>query len=546
MSARADDSFRSWTFEDAKAALLRRSRVVIVCFLALSAGAVAAVIVAPRVYEGQLKILVKQDREDSVVSGAADHAAARSELSETELLSQVELIKAQDLLEKVAAEAELTKRITAAGTAHDDAEALALATTSLRRDLTVAPIKRTWLIDVTYRSKDAYLARHVLDTLVRLYLEKHLALHRPTGTYRFFSEQSERARLELEGAQERLAQFSQRNHVVSPALEREGVLQKLVEFDGLRSQTAALLAETTQRQSAIKAELSRVPSQHTSQVRTMDAATVLQDVKSRILTLEMKRAELLQRFTPAYRGVVEIDEQLREARAALADARNTPVREETIADNPTRQWLDTELARNETENAAMHARLGALSAAISEYRAKAQMLDLRETEQKDLARSVKEAENKYLLYTQKQEEARISDELDRTRIANVVIAQAPAVAFEPQRTPSLAALPLLLIVSLTLSFALALVVDAVAPAIRPWPYSPFWSSLRARRAVGRSSRLAAGLVELKTLTDALEARLTARNGDQDAKLQPGMALGRTTYVRPLDGVIRVADANGIS
>jgi len=167
MSARADDSFRSWTFEDAKAALLRRSRVVIVCFLALSAGAVAAVIVAPRVYEGQLKILVKQDREDSVVSGAADHAAARSELSETELLSQVELIKAQDLLEKVAAEAELTKRITAAGTAHDDAEALALATTSLRRDLTVAPIKRTWLIDVTYRSKERPLTKNVLDTLMR-------------------------------------------------------------------------------------------------------------------------------------------------------------------------------------------------------------------------------------------------------------------------------------------------------------------------------------------------------------------------------------------
>lgn len=546
MSYHADQSVRTRTLSDVKAALVRQGRVVIVCFLALSVGIVAAVVMAPPVYDGQMKILVKRDREDSVVSGAADRAASHSELSETEVLSQVELIKANDLLEHVAAEAGLAKRMMAADEARTDAEALARATTSLRRDLTVAPIKRTWLIDVTYRSKDAQLTRHVLDTLVRLYLEKHLNLLRPAGTYQFFSEQSERARQELEAAQERLAAFSQTSHVVSPAVEKEGVLQKLVEFDSMRSQTAALVAETAQRQSAIKAELSRVPSQHTAQVRTTDATGVMQDVKSRILTLEMRRAELLQKYTPAYRGVVEIDGQLREARAALDDAREAPVREETIADNPTRQWLDTELARAQTENAAMQARMGALSAAVNQYRAKAQMLDLRDVEQRDLVRSVKEAENKYLLYAQKQEEARISNELDRTRIANVVIAEAPSVKFEPQRTPSAAMLPLLLPVALMLSFALALVVDALAWSGRPSPYALL--SARARREIGRGSRLATRVFELKTLTDALEARLSAREhiDDQDAGVQADVTPVRTRYVRPMDAVIRVADANAVS
>jgi uncharacterized protein involved in exopolysaccharide biosynthesis len=546
MSSHIDESVHTWTRGDVKAALVRQARVAIVCFLALSAGAIAAVIMAPPVYEGQLKILVKRDRQDSVVSGAADHAATQSDLSETELLSQVELIKANDLLEKVAAEAGLAQRLTAADRARNDAEALALATASLRRDLTVAPIKKTWLMDVTYRSKDPHLARHVLDTLVRLYFEKHLALHRPTGTYQFFSEQSERARQDLEAAQNRLTQFSQRTHVVSPALEREGVLQKLVEFDGTRAQTAATLAETAQRQRALMAELSRVPAQHTAQVRTTDAAGVIQDVKARILTLEMKRAELLQKFTPAYRGVIEIDGQLREARTALAEAREAPVREETIADNPTRQWLDTELARTQAENAAIQARMGALSAAVSQYRARAQMLDLRDAEQKDLVRSVKETETKYLLYAQKQEEARISDELDRTRIANVVVAQAPTVAFEPQRTPSLAMLPLLLGVALMLSFALALVVDAIDPTVRPWSYSPFWLSLRVRRTVACTSRLATGLRELSKLTNALDARMAAREQGtgEGADRETGVVLGRTTYAGRMTAM-PVADANGL-
>jgi len=42
--------------------LLRRSRVVMWCFLALAAGAVLAVVMAQPIWQGQMKILVKRDR----------------------------------------------------------------------------------------------------------------------------------------------------------------------------------------------------------------------------------------------------------------------------------------------------------------------------------------------------------------------------------------------------------------------------------------------------------------------------------------------------
>jgi uncharacterized protein involved in exopolysaccharide biosynthesis len=251
--------------------------------------------------------------------------------------------------------------------------------------------------------------------------------------------------------------------VVEPALERERVLQTLVEFDALRAQAAAAYAETSQRVSAITAELKKAPARQTTQVRTIDSADVIQDVQSRILTLEMKRAELLQKYTPAYRGVIEIEGQLREARAALVEARQDPVREETVAGNPTRQWLDTELARARTERQAIGARMHALTTAVRDYRTEAQLLNVRDNEQKDLLRAVKAAEDKYLLYSQKREEARISDDLDRTRIANVAVAEAPSVAHEPKRTPRVAFLPILLGISLLLSFAAALVVDSLEP-----------------------------------------------------------------------------------
>jgi len=255
----------SRTFSDARAALRRRFRLVIVCFVALAGGAIAAVLMATPLYQGEMKILVKRDRADSVVSGAAaGPPAERGDMSEAELLSQVELIKANDLLEKVATEAGLVRLVAEQGRARSDDEELALAMKALRRNLAVTPVRKTWLIDVTYRSKERPLTKNVLDTLMRLYLEKHLTLHRPSGTYHFFSDQVERARDELQAAQDRVVQFSRDNRVVSAALEKQAALQKLGDFEALRAQASAALAETTQRLSAVSTELTRVPSQRTS------------------------------------------------------------------------------------------------------------------------------------------------------------------------------------------------------------------------------------------------------------------------------------------
>ena len=51
----------------------------------------------------------------------------------------------------------------------------------------------------------------------------------------------------------------------------------------------------------------------------------------------------------------------------------------------------------------------------------------------DLTRHVKEAEENYQLYQKKQEEARITDELDQNKITNVSMAEAPV---QPQLASS--------------------------------------------------------------------------------------------------------------
>jgi uncharacterized protein involved in exopolysaccharide biosynthesis len=456
---------RPRTLEDLKAAVLRHSQLLLFCFVALSAGAVAAVMLATPMYHAQLKLLVKHDRADSVVSADARPDNSRTELSENDVYSQVELVRSDDLLEKVATEAGLAKRLVDSEAVGSEAEAVAVATRQLRNDLKVAPIKRTWLIDVAYQSEDPRTARHVLDTLTRLYLEKHLTLHRPSGIHKFFSEQTEQARADLQAAQDRWLEFNRNNGVVSPELERAAMVQKFLEFDAMRAQAAAAGLEASQRLSAVRKELSNTPQQQVAQVRTSDDANTTRDVNARILELETRRTELLQKFTPQYRGIRDIDAQLQDLRNALAQAKSNPVREQTLAANPTRLWLDTERARVAADNAAARARVQALGRTANLYREKAQKLEQQNAEERELMRHLQAAEQKYLLYSQKQEEARISDELDRTKVANVVVAQAPMVDMHAKRNPSLAMLPLLIGISFLLSLAAALVADVIDPRI---------------------------------------------------------------------------------
>jgi uncharacterized protein involved in exopolysaccharide biosynthesis len=163
--------------------------------------------------------------------------------------------------------------------------------------------------------------------------------------------------------------------------------------------------------------------------------------------------------------VVQVDDDISRVQAALADAEHTPLRDQTTGQNPTYQWLANERARVRTERDALLARAGATRRTVTEYRERARRLDTQSIEQQELLRQVKAAEANYLLYQRKQEEARISDELDKTRIANVALAEPPTV---PQTSKSSRRLIVLMggVLAVLLSLAVAYVLHAINPYFR--------------------------------------------------------------------------------
>jgi uncharacterized protein involved in exopolysaccharide biosynthesis len=91
----------------------------------------------------------------------------------------------------------------------------------------------------------------------------------------------------------------------------------------------------------------------------------------------------------------------------------------------------TELAKTQSDHAQLEAQAAEAARAVRRYQEAAQQLDRKGAMQDDLVRDVKTAEDNYLLYLRKREEARISDALDSKRIVNVSIAEAATVPALP-------------------------------------------------------------------------------------------------------------------
>ena len=424
-----DRDVRVLTRRDVVRPLFRYRRWGLTVFVWIAAVVAFAVVLWPTTYEAEMKIFVKRERIDPVVTTGRDVSQQpRLDVSDSDLYSEVELLKSRDLLEAVALASGLAP--TAKGTKPDHA-VLARAVKALQRDLVVAPLKKTTLIRVTYTSDNPQRAVRVLSNLARLYFEKHLVTHRPSGAQQFFNEQVTRLRHELDAARARLVDFGQQQHVVSAAGERDNALQRLAEFEVTREQLRAQVADANQRANALQEQMSTTPMRQTTSLRTQDNGELVRELTSHVLTLELKRTELVRKFEPTYPPLLELEQQLAQTRAALSSAQQAPIREEITDQNPTHQWLRNDMARVVAEREALGARLQATDRTIRRYEARARHLSEQDSVQQELIRAAKTAEETFDLYERKAEEARIATALDRTRITNVVLAEAPTVPVFP-------------------------------------------------------------------------------------------------------------------
>lgn len=447
-------------------AVMFRQRWPMLAAFALVIIAVAATGIWIPKYEAQMKILALRRRSDELVTSSANAPSQYSndQVSEEDLNSEVELLNSEELLRKVVLTTGLEGQ-SGPSTERGSAVSIAKAVRDLSKDLKIEPIRKTNVISVSYWARDPKMAELVLKSLAAAYMEKHLELHYSSGEFRFFDEQTDEYKKGLNQAQEKLMDFTKTTGVVSAELERDSALQQATAFDLTARQAQTTLLETEQRVRALQTELQTIKPRMTTVVRNSDNPELLQQLKSTLLNLRIKRTELLTKFAPTYRLVQEVDQEIADTKSAIAAEESKPIRDESSDQNPDYQWVMAELTKSKSELSGLQTRAAAAATMAAKYHEQAQNLGQSVVTQQNLSQNAKTQEENYLLYEHKREEARISNALDQGGILNVALAEPPVVPALPKRSPLNVALLTLLLAG-TFSISTAFVLDFIDPTFR--------------------------------------------------------------------------------
>ncbi len=452
--------------------VFRNRRVVLISFLATFAGVVLGVLLFGIKYQAQTEILVKHQRGDDVVSARnnTSQPASDDNAREREINTEVALLKSNDLLQQVVKECGLVSSphhfwsgwFPSWG-GQDSKTASAVH--KLQKDLQVEPLPDSNIIKVSYTSHQPDEAARVLKTLDKLYIAKHVAVYRPAGALGFFQKQTQLYRKQLALAEAQLASFDTQQDAPAPDMEKTLLLKQASDFSGQLQQTRASIQSTEKQIWAIEALLEKTPPRIATQHTTSQNQELMANLKSTLQNLEIQRTDLLSKYQPSYRPVREVEKQIAQVKATIAATEKSPMQQETTDQNQTYQMLQSDLAQSRAKLAALKEQAAAMAPVVRTYSNQAILLDQKQIKQQGLLRNIKTAEQNYMLYLDKSQQAQISDALDRKKILNVTVAESAAVPSLPVNSP-----PILIlaggILALIVSMGSAFGVDYLNPSFR--------------------------------------------------------------------------------
>ena len=464
----------SWTPRALLAILFRRQRTFVLAFCAVFVPVALAILILPPDYQSQTKILIERRRFDPVITSSVERQGAGADMSqltkldEQDIDSEIDLLTSNDVLAQVVEKTGLWNRSPkwreALPIPHSSKEVrVAKAVQQLRKDLHVDPPNKSNVVTVTYQSRDPKLAAQVLQVLSQSYMEKHLDVHRPAGSTEFFAQEVEKNRKTLADAEAQLAAFTQKEGVVSADVESHSLLDKISSFDASLHNTQAQIQAVQQKMANLQQQLKHASPRITTQVKT--SSTLLENLKNTLYSLELKRSELLTKYQPTYRLVQDVDKQIADTRAAIADAEKNLTAEQTTDQDPVYGWLKSQLAQASADLTALRATERDTQRTLNEYRAQSVRLESLGNQQQDLQRTEKAAEETYMESMRKQSEARLSEALDRSQITNVQVAEAASVPVLPQM-PWYTKMALGIALALFVGFGCAFLADYWDPSFR--------------------------------------------------------------------------------
>jgi succinoglycan biosynthesis transport protein ExoP len=437
--AQSPSLMRGLTMRDVAVVLFRRKWVILWTYLAIVLATAAYCFFWPPSYAASLRYLVNHDRAEPVISADQNdpRILTKETVTEEDMNSEMAIMQSPAVIEATARDMRiqyLTEhwaiRLLKAPSRfirgiYDDYHhrdvpgALEEATVRVAKSLDVVPQKKSDVIEVTLTWGSPEMARAILEKLAQHYEAQHVMAHEVADTMTMFQAEAEKKRLQLDEIERQMEAIRPGATIGTLAIEKDLALRQALEFESEWHKANVLQAQAEARVSSQSSALAGMPEHVVSEDRSLLNQTAIGGLRGRVLELQLKRSELLQRYQPDNRLVREADEELAKAKTMLESEVNSPLHEQTTSLNKLSERLHEDLAADRTTLSASSALSDGMKRAYEDYQGRLRQIEKQSVTLQTLDRQRREAEDSYLLYKKRFEEARMQAQLDRTHVVNV-------------------------------------------------------------------------------------------------------------------------------
>ena len=286
--------------------------------------------------------------------------------------------------------------------------------------LTVTPEEKSDIISVRLRWGDPQVAQAALERLRANFMAQDLLVHENPSTQELLLTQVNLKTGQLADIERQIEAIHGGGSVDAVKLEREIALKQASDFEAEWRKARAMAAGDNARIDSQKALLQATPGRVMTADKSVVNQQAISDLRTQVLQLELRRAELLRKFQPDNRLVVEVEADLANAQATLEQELNNTPHEQTTEINKLAETLQQDASLSQTELQSNLALEKAMKEEYEDYENRIRTLDNSALLIQRLEREKSTVEASLLQYQRQYEEARMQSEMNRTGIINVV------------------------------------------------------------------------------------------------------------------------------
>ena len=422
------------TARDIVSVFFVKKNILIWVFLGVVVGALMLSLLTPPVYESSVQLIVKPSNSKPLIFDQQESRVdVNNQVTEQSLNTVIFLLTSPDVLREVAIS---TKMATA-----EDGKALRESVDYLKSHIKAEPMTMSSVVKVTMKGGDPQIVTERLSTLVDTYIKFYIKVNQATeGRLEFFDEQAELFRLRYDQLTKQLASAGKQMGVIEPSVQKDNALLTLRDMDSSKTQLEIQHESLRGKLESIESSLAKMkqtgffPGLPPEIVTTYPSIVEMERSLAQLtINLSRNESDYMPGSAPVRDAAAQISAIKTQIRKGL-DQVVIDLRAQTVSNRRAASELQERMDMLRQDNVNLSAELLELDRLSLEH---------------------KLAKENFAMYSAKREEARINEEKNRARFANVTLVNRPEVpggpSFPRPGMIMMLSIPLALVLALSLS-----------------------------------------------------------------------------------------------